>query len=164
MSDQTSQHCNLQPSTKPPVFTTCPKQGPNANNDSDNDKQEEEKETSSSNKYTMIKQQQQQQHLMCPVIHIIYTQNQTKCTLPTSKAAVCSHIFQNLWLPTYIHETQAYLGSYTHIPKAEYSTCSLHVCWQQWHMSAIDNQPDSPTQVGYILFGLCRLATETWTC
>jgi len=62
-------------------------------------------------------------------------------------------------------QTKAYLVyTHTHKPKAEYSTCGLHVHRQQWHTSTIDNKPDRTTPVGYILFGLFRLATETWIC
>jgi hypothetical protein len=146
------------PSTKPPVSTTCPKQGPNANNDSDNDKQEEEKETSSCNKYTMIKQQQQQQHLLC-LLFTSYTikirQNvqfqHQQFPVAFSKIYGCQHTYTKSSLPRFVHtypKLNIQLVIYMYVGNSDtcmpliidlrvqqkwLTFCMAYVCWQRKH-------------------------------
>jgi hypothetical protein len=122
MYDPSSQHCHLQPNTMPPVSNTLPKA---LNKDltqtmtvTNKKRRKKEEQVAAATKTIQWNNNNNNNSSsssihMCTAIHIIYNQNQTKCTLPTSTAGVRSRIFQHLWLPTCVHKLRLTLV-YTH--------------------------------------------------
>lgn len=127
MSDPTSQHCHLQSVTTPPFSNshrkTLKKDLMRTMTVTMTNKRRKKEEpvvagTTIIQWHNNINNSSSSSIHMCPAVHIIYNQNQTKCTLPTSTAAVCSHIFQHLWLPTYIHKLR-FILVYTHTTQGQ---------------------------------------------